>query len=61
MVCITIIYGSNCYENDMNYKPEHVASKIPLDQHEYQGWFWYMATKKFYRWNDLTTQEGGDK
>jgi hypothetical protein len=42
MVCITIIYGSNCYENDMNYKPEHVASKIPLDQHEYQGWFWYM-------------------
>ena len=35
------------------YKPEYVASKIPLDQHEYQGWFWHMATKKFYRWNDL--------
>jgi len=35
------------------YKPEYVASKIPLDQHEYQGWFWYMPEKKFYRWNDL--------
>ncbi len=59
MVCITIIYGSNCYENDMNYKPEHVASKIPLDQHEYQGWFWHMATKKFYRWNDLPLRKEG--
>jgi hypothetical protein len=35
------------------YKPEYVASKIPLDQHEYKGWFWYMPEKKFYRWNDL--------
>jgi hypothetical protein len=35
------------------YKPEYVASKIPLDQHEHQGWFWHMASKKFYRWNDL--------
>jgi len=35
------------------YKPEYVASKIPLAQHKYKGWFWHMATKKFYRWNDL--------
>ena len=45
--------------NRMNekYKPEFVASKIPLDQHEYQGWFWHMATKKFYRWNDLPNRK----
>jgi sorbitol-specific phosphotransferase system component IIC len=41
------------------YKPEYVASKIPLDQHEYQGWFWHMASKKFYRWNDLPSREKG--
>jgi len=41
------------------YKPEYVASKIPLDQHEYQGWFWHMATKKFYRWNDLPHRKEG--
>jgi len=41
------------------YKPEFVVSKIPLDQHEYQGWFWHMASKKFYRWNDLPGREKG--
>jgi len=35
------------------YKPEFVPSKIPLHLHLYKGWFWHMATKKFYRWNDL--------
>ena len=35
------------------YKPEYVESDLPPDQHEYQGWFWYMSEKKFYRWNDL--------
>jgi len=41
------------------YKPEYVASKIPLDQHEHRGWFWHMASKKFYRWNDLPSREKG--
>ena len=41
------------------YKPEYVASKIPLDQHEHQGWFWHMASKKFYRWNDLPSRKKG--
>ena len=35
------------------YKPEYVESDLPPDQHEHQGWFWHMASKKFYRWNDL--------
>jgi len=41
------------------YKPEFVVSKIPPDQHEHQGWFWHMASKKFYRWNDLPGREKG--
>ena len=39
------------------YKPEYVESDLPPDQHEYQGWFWHMATKKFYRWNDLPNRK----
>ena len=47
--------------NKMNkkYKPEYVESDLPPDQHEHQGWFWHMATKKFYRWNDLPGREKG--
>ena len=45
------------YLMNEKYKPEYVASKIPLDQHEYQGWFWYMSEKKFYRWNDLPNRK----
>ncbi len=41
------------------YKPEYVESDLPPDQHEHQGWFWHMASKKFYRWNDLPHRKEG--
>jgi len=31
----------------------YVESKIPLEEHKYQGWFYYYPTKKFYRYNDI--------
>ena len=41
----------------------YVESKIPLDEHKYNGWFYHYPTKKFYRWNDLPweiKEEDGD-
>ena len=40
-------------------KEDYVESKIPAEKHEYLGWFWSVATKKFYRWNDLPGREYG--
>ena len=38
---------------------EYVQSELALEKHEYSGWFWDLATKKFYRWNDLPGREYG--
>ena len=38
---------------------EYVQSELALEKHEYSGWFWDLATKKFYRWNDLPGREHG--
>jgi len=37
----------------------YIKSEIPTEKHEYSGWFWDLATKKFYRWNDLPGREYG--
>ena len=37
----------------------YVESEIPTEKHEYSGWFWDLATKKFYRWNDFPGRKYG--
>ena len=38
---------------------EYVESKTPVEEHKYLGWFWDIATKKFYRWNDFPGRKYG--
>ena len=37
----------------------HIKSKIPVNEHKHQGWFYHYPSKLFYRWNDLPGHKEG--